>query len=95
MNGYLTITETAKLYPRGTHRNTVVRHIRKGVRTSCGVVKLEATRRGGRWTVARQAVDDFFAKLTAASGVKPTRASDAREASRKAAVAYLASRGIG
>lgn len=73
----LTIAQAAKLYPRGTHVSTVIRHITKGVKTPGGVVRLEASRMGGRWTTTAAAVGRFEERCTVAAGgeARPGRTS--------------------
>jgi len=65
----LTVNEVKAYYPAGTHSRTIVKHMRSGVKTPSGYVKLEAYRMGGRWTTTTEAITRFRARLTAQCGV--------------------------
>jgi len=83
---WITLAQAASAYPQGTNLSTIVRHITKGVKTPGGVVKLEASRIGGRWTTTREAVERFRARCTASAGGEP---APSRTTSHARAEAYL------
>jgi hypothetical protein len=90
----LTLRQALKMfYPAGAGIATIHRHVTKGVRTPCGVVKLEAERLGGRWTTTPEAVRRFRERCTRAAGGQPPP-SPAREARKAAAKAHLESLGL-
>ncbi|WP_165252931.1 DUF1580 domain-containing protein [Paludisphaera soli] len=89
----LTVAQAAKLYPRGTHVSTVIRHITKGVRTPGGVVRLEASRMGGRWTTTAAAVERFRSACTTAR--MPTSPPSARTTTQAQVAAHLDAIGFG
>lgn len=95
MNEVLSITQAARFYPRKTHSSTIIRHITKGIKTPAGVVKLEATRIGGRWVTTREAIDRFSERLTANHGAVLAEPTETRKASTAKAKAFLKSLGIG
>jgi len=88
----LTIAQAAKLYPSGTNVQTVVRHITRGIKTPFGVVKLEASKYGGRWTTTEEAIRRFRDRLTVESRGTPPPASASR--AHQLAKAHLDSLGI-
>jgi hypothetical protein len=93
MNEPLTITEAMERYPKKTHRKTVLSHIRRGVKTPEGYIRLEATRVGGRWITTQEAIDQFCERVTAASGaIAPMSLS--QKASIARSEAYLRSLGF-
>ncbi|WP_165244505.1 DUF1580 domain-containing protein [Paludisphaera soli] len=87
----LTVAQAARFYPGGTHTGTIIRHITRGVRTPQGVVKLEASRMGGRWTTTIEAIERFRSACTVRSGgeARPSRTS-----SHAKAEAYLDAIGL-
>jgi hypothetical protein len=63
------LAELAKLLPRGrdgrpVHVSTIHRWILRGLRTPEGVIRLEATRVGGRWMVSEAGLRQFTERLT-------------------------------
>lgn len=95
MNEVLTIAQAAKFYPRKTHTTTIIRHVTRGIKTPAGVVKLEATRLGGRWVTTREAIDRFCERLTASHGAVLAEPTETKKASTAKAKAFLKSLGIG
>ncbi len=89
----LTIEQSKKYYPQGTHISTIIRHITRGIKTRGGaVVKLEATRMGARWTTTPEALERFRDRLTAAAGASPPAPAQGRSYARS--MAHLESLGF-
>lgn len=95
MDNVLTISQAAEYYPKKTHSSTIIRHVTRGIKTPAGVVKLEATRLGGRWVTTREAIDRFSERLTANCGAVAPEPTQTRKASTAKAKAFLKSIGIG
>ncbi len=57
----LTTPQAAKLYPRKTDLRVLMRHIKHGVKTPNGRVRLEAVKFGGRCMTTEEAVRNFLA----------------------------------
>ena len=102
----LTISQVCRRYPgaRGNARmnpSTVPRWILKGCPSRSGVrVKLRATRAGGRWLIAPEALDEFFAALASTApeavptaAVTPRRTENERSTASALAAKNLVRRG--
>lgn len=92
MSNLLTLNQAAKrYYPGGTAVCTLIRHIKKGVLTPSGRVKLEADRIGGRWVTTADAVERFREACTTRAGGEP---KPERTTSYARADAHLRSLGL-
>jgi hypothetical protein len=89
LNDVLTIAQAAQFYPPKTHSTTIIRHITRGIKTPNGVVKLEATRLGGRWVTTRAAIDRFSERLTAKCGAVAPEPTQTRKAASEKSKAFL------
>lgn len=89
----ITLAVAARSYPEGTHLSTIMRHVTRGIKTPRGVVRLEASRIGGRWCTTRSAIERFRAECTAARAGGPAPAAP-ETASRAKAEAYLDAIGL-
>jgi hypothetical protein len=98
----ISLSQAAEKFPghRGAkrlHPATLTRWILKGVRGTDGrIVKLEASRVGGRWLTSEPALRRFSAALTAAgtaTDTPPVRIPTARQSASERAAAELRAMG--
>ena len=83
------LAQAAKLFPRWkgqspVHVSTILRWISKGLKTPGGVVRLAATRAGGRWMVSGAELQRFTERLTRARQAQETAPLPAERRSRRA-----------
>lgn len=90
----ITIAEAARFYPKGTRSTTIIRHITRGIKTPRGIVRLEASRIGKRWTTTAGAIERFRAACTNCYADVTSPSPSSRIAAQKRAAAFLDSIGL-
>ncbi len=100
---HLTLIQATKVLPGRPYRGTLLRWILKGVLLDGKRVRLAAVRRGGRWFVTDEALDDFQRATTPQPQIqadeirthdRPRWRRDVRSANYRLAEARLRARGM-